>query len=193
VFVSTTHAQATSSQSWDIKVLHRIYEAPSPAFKGYMWAVDQTAYPAFYAGPLVAWGGTLLLGHSWRASYRLTLAHLGAAGSSLLLKRLLRRPRPDVVWSTITARRSSDIAGVNVKDPYAFPSGHTAVAFAMITSLSLSYPEWYVVAPGYTWAASIGLSRIWMGLHYPSDVLGGAVLGVALGVGVHALRQKITP
>jgi len=58
-----------------------------------------------------------------------------------------------------------------------FPSGHTSLAFSVATSLSLAHPKWYVIAPAYLWAGSVGYSRLNLGAHYPSDVLAGAVLG----------------
>ena len=62
-------------------------------------------------------------------------------------------------------------------DP-SFPSGHTAAAFSLATSLSITYPKWYVIAPSAVWACGVGLSRINQGVHYPSDVLTGAAIGV---------------
>lgn len=58
-----------------------------------------------------------------------------------------------------------------------FPSTHTSAAFALATSLSLQYPRWYVIAPSMLWASGIGFARINQGVHYPSDVLGGMILG----------------
>jgi membrane-associated phospholipid phosphatase len=58
-----------------------------------------------------------------------------------------------------------------------FPSGHTSAAFASATSLTIAYPKWYVAVPAFTWAASVGYSRMYLGVHYPSDVLAGAVIG----------------
>jgi len=58
-----------------------------------------------------------------------------------------------------------------------FPSGHTSLAFTTATSLSLIYPKWYVIAPSYLWAGYVGYSRMNLGVHYPSDVLAGALLG----------------
>jgi len=59
-----------------------------------------------------------------------------------------------------------------------FPSGHTSMAFATATSLSLQFKKWYVVVPAYLWAGSVGYSRMYLGVHYPTDVLAGAIVGV---------------
>ena len=58
-----------------------------------------------------------------------------------------------------------------------FPSGYTSTAFALATSLSLACPKWYVIAPSFIWASAVGYSRMDLGVHYPSDVLAGAVIG----------------
>ena len=63
-----------------------------------------------------------------------------------------------------------------------FPSGHTATAFALATSLSIRYPKWYVIAPSALWACSVGISRMNEGVHYPTDVLAGAALGAGFAV-----------
>ena len=58
-----------------------------------------------------------------------------------------------------------------------FPSGHTSGAFATATILSLEYPKWYVIVPSYLWAGTVGYSRLHLGVHYPTDVLGAMVVG----------------
>jgi membrane-associated phospholipid phosphatase len=85
------------------------------------------------------------------------------------LKEIFHRPRPYVTYSDITAYET--------ETSRSFPSGHTSLAFTTATALSLKYPKWYVIAPTYFWACSVGYSRMNLGVHYPSDVLAGAILG----------------
>ena len=61
----------------------------------------------------------------------------------------------------------------------------------MATYLSLRYPTWYVIAPtvlfaGYTWYARMNL-----GVHYPSDIIAGALLGAAIGYGAYRLTESV--
>ena len=93
-----------------------------------------------------------------------------AEGATLVLKNVVKRERPDIAHPDLIYGKT------NAKD-YSFPSGHTSVAFATATSLSLSFPKWYVIAPAYTYAAAVGYSRMYLGVHYPSDVFAGALVG----------------
>ena len=63
-----------------------------------------------------------------------------------------------------------------------FPSSHTSTAFALATSLCIKYPKWYVIAPSALWACSVGVSRMNEGVHYPTDVLAGAAIGIGCSV-----------
>jgi membrane-associated phospholipid phosphatase len=92
-----------------------------------------------------------------------------AAGISTGLKYSVNRKRPFVTYP--------DIEKVGEGGSKSFPSGHTSDAFATATSLSLAFPKWYVIAPSFVWACSVGYSRMDLGVHYPSDVLAGAVVG----------------
>lgn len=104
---------------------------------------------------------SLVMGASLAASTLITVG----------LKYSFNRKRPFVTYPNLVTQKSE--AG----SP-SFPSGHTSAAFATATSLSLAYPKWYVIAPSFLWAGAVGYSRMELGVHYPSDVLVGALIGV---------------
>jgi len=65
---------------------------------------------------------------------------------------------------------------IAVPDKYSFPSGHTAAAFLMARSLSFQFPELSTFL--FVIAALIGFSRVYLRVHYPTDVMAGAILGL---------------
>ena len=170
----------------DVRVLRRIYEREEGAFPVVMTVANETAYPAYWSATPLMLGGTLLTDADTRPAVRLAITQLATFGTTYLAKRLVNRPRPYVAVEGITAR-DREHQGDEIFDPYSFPSGHTSSAFAVATSLSASYPKWYVIVPAMTWASAVGVSRSWLGVHYPSDVLVGAGLGAGTALLVHVL------
>jgi undecaprenyl-diphosphatase len=86
-----------------------------------------------------------------------------------LIKKIVRRPRPFI--------RNIHFSAVYQPGSYSFPSGHSSSAFSSAVSLARAYPKWYVIAPSMLWAGAVGCSRLYLGVHYPSDVAAGALLG----------------
>ena len=93
--------------------------------------------------------------------------------STFALKDLFGRPRPNV-------RYAEPEPLMHPPSTDSFPSGHAATSFAAATVIAAAAPRLRV--PLYVLAALVAWSRVYVGLHYPLDVIGGAVYGVALGV-----------
>ena len=95
---------------------------------------------------------------------------LGLLCTNVVLKHLVGRTRP---WI--------DVAGliplVNEPDPNSFPSGHTCAAFAAGIIWARALPRTWMRVGAVILAVCMGLSRLYVGVHYPSDVLAGAVVG----------------
>lgn len=100
------------------------------------------------------------------------------------LKYGVRKDRPFVTYPDIERL-------VSAGSP-SFPSGHTSVAFSSATSLSIAFPKWYVIAPSFLWASAVGYSRMHLGVHYPSDVFVGALIGVGSAWLSNFLTKKIS-
>jgi undecaprenyl-diphosphatase len=129
----------------------------------------------------LAWRG----GHSGRRVAARTivamlLANYIAQGP---LKRVFGRRRP---FHSVT---DHIVVGVRTVDT-SFPSGHTAASFAVATSFAAAYPAYSILA--FALATGVGLSRVYLGHHYPSDVVGGAAVGGLVG-GLASLIPKRDP
>lgn len=108
-----------------------------------------------------------------------------AEGITFGLKNVVKRQRPYLAYPDLITGKSSST-------DYSFPSGHSSVAFATATSLSLAFPKWYVIVPSFAYAASVGYSRMYLGVHYPSDVFGGAIIGAGTAYLTWKLQKVLT-
>ncbi|MFA6084843.1 phosphatase PAP2 family protein [Mucilaginibacter sp.] len=162
----------SKAQSWDLRLLEHINGPVNPGPDSRWRFVTNTMAPVAVAEPL----GLLIAGHFGHNEYlkQQALVGLVAIGGSAILstgvKLITHRERPYLAYPDL-------ITGKHGPTDYSFPSGHVTTAFATATSLSLAIPKWYVIVPSYTYAAAVGYSRMYLGVHYPSDVLGGAILG----------------
>lgn len=78
---------------------------------------------------------------------------------------------------------------VELPATYSFPSGHATVSFACATVLALAVPR--LLVPLYVLAALIAFSRVYVGVHYPGDVLAGAALGLAIAIALRMLARAL--
>jgi len=150
-------------------------------FKG----LSSSVYPVSLAVPI----GSFVIGEL-KKDKKLKINAYEALGSIAIssiisegLKRSIARERP--------YEKYSDIYPDQIENSKSFPSGHTTLAFATATTVSLQYKKWYVVVPAYAWAAGCGFSRLYLGEHYTTDVLAGAAIGTGSAFVSHWITKKI--
>lgn len=152
-----------------------------PWFLGVMQWVTWLGYGALdIAVPLGIglFGRALGDPHAWRRGCAGGLAVALAGLLDQVVKNVLCRARPNAADAGVFFSAFPCFPA-----PYAlasFPSGHATTAFALATVLSFWRPKW--TAAWLALAAAVGWSRIVLGSHFPSDVLAGAVLGVAVAL-----------
>lgn len=118
---------------------------------------------------------------AWRVMLTVMLSYLMVDG---VIKPLFARPRP-AIHATAAPR-----ALPQLPRSFSFPSGHAASTFGAAVAVSRMWPQGRFV--WWTAAILIGYSRIYLGHHYPLDVLGGALLGVAIAFWVLGGRHRAT-
>lgn len=99
-----------------------------------------------------------------------------------IAKRSFKRRRPGRVVSGYQSH-------IDASDEFSFPSGHTSAAFLMVSLLVLFYGPAF--AAFYLWAVFIGLSRIILGVHFPTDILVGSMMGAGIGWSVYTAFEGI--
>lgn len=160
-----------TAQNFDIDLLKSINENKSAFKDDYSSVMSKSVTPITIAAPvsmfIAGWAN-----HDKKLQKDAAYFAGGYILSAIIThgtKRIIQRERPFDKYTFIVKR---DEGG-----GYSFPSGHTSAAFYTATSLSILYPKWYVIVPSYLWASSVAWARMYQGVHYPTDVLAGAVVG----------------
>ncbi len=171
IFLLLVPGMTAHSQNADIDLLRSINHHRNPQLDNTFRFVSDVAGTVAVATPVILFGTSYLLHDT---VMRCQSVYIGAslataAVVTTILKYSVDRTRP--------FQKYPDIIKLADAGSPSFPSGHTSDAFALATSLSLAYPKWYVIVPAYAWSSTVAFSRLDLGVHYPSDVLAGAIIG----------------
>ncbi|MCB0832248.1 MAG: phosphatase PAP2 family protein [Bacteroidetes bacterium] len=146
-----------------------IFELTDSRFtKKLFYTISKSADGYIYAVCAVC---ILLLDHQRGVAFLMSGVIAFSLETSLyfLIKKSIRRKRP---FETLEGIRFL----IQPPDKFSFPSGHTAAAFVFATLVGTFYPVVFI--PLVAFASLVGFSRIYLGVHYPGDVLAGSVLGI---------------
>ena len=172
------------SQNLDVVILRNVYSGQT-TFKTNIFRAEAQSVVVFnLAAPLSIFGAGLIKSDKklQRDGLFVAGAFVFSAVATQSIKAIIKRDRPFVRYPQYFSDRF-DGGG------YSFPSGHVSAAFCTATSLSLYFPKWYVILPSYLWAATVAWARIYQGVHYPSDVLAGSILGAVSAWAGHAFQK----
>ena len=175
----------TSSSQTDIQLLRKINLNRNSNLDNTFLFITNSDSPISIATPLIIYGSGLIKQSDSLKKSGIFIASSIAISTiiSTALKYSINRPRPFETYP--------DIEKLTSGGSPSFPSGHTSLAFSTATSLSLAFPKWYVIAPSMLWASSVGYSRMHLGVHYPSDVLAGVIIGSGSAFLSNWLNKKL--
>ena len=177
---------SSNAQNIDIRILRSLNSPDNLPSDGFFKFVSNSdAYVVVGIPAVIAVAGLIKKNDQpLRKAYVSFAAVVISSGVTQVLKYTVNRDRPFVTYPDIVKKSTGGSPS--------FPSGHTSSAFALATSVTLSYPKWYIAAPFYAWAGTVAYSRMDLGVHYPSDVIAGALVGAGSAWLTHFINKKLT-
>ncbi|MBW4481256.1 MAG: phosphatase PAP2 family protein [Tildeniella torsiva UHER 1998/13D] len=171
--------------AWDAAFLLRLHRYATPELnRGVAIATDLGTY----WGVMPASVGLIALAlvrRRWPVAAYLTLVTGGSAALNLSTKLIWHRVRP-ALWE-----------GMPLHDDFSFPSGHATYSMTFVIALVLlnwdSPRRPWLIGLGSLFVLCIGVSRVYLGVHFPSDIFGGWLLAIAWAVGLHQAMFRWLP
>jgi undecaprenyl-diphosphatase len=158
---------------WDVVLFLKIFQQRRiKTIDHFFRLISHSADGYWYVAAIV-----ILLIYNFEAGLGVVLPLLIAFSIELplykIIKEKIKRSRP-------FARLKGVDFLITPPDQFSFPSGHTAAAFIMAIILSYHHPQ--LSYPLYFWASLVSLSRIYLGVHYPTDIFAGILLGAICSI-----------
>lgn len=152
---------------WDAPIMLAVHSLQTPWLDRLMKiSTSAGSYGALLVGAMAAFW--LRRRHRWAELIALLVSVVGAVAINALFKLFFARPRPNL------------FPPLTVEHTYSFPSGHTITAVALYGFLAIllwrNHHRLWAILAGMV-IPLVGFSRIYLGVHYPSDVLGALTLG----------------
>jgi undecaprenyl-diphosphatase len=172
------------TDNFDSEIMEKLIPPQTPSFKLFFTVISQLGTPAvlIFSPIVVLW---YILRKNNRKGYFIITVMVGAFILRNVLKILIARPRPELSSAAI--------------DSYSYPSGHVldglcfylALAITINESIDNKYKRVIVWVISVVLVALISISRIYLRVHYPTDVIGSIFLGVLWLLTVHQYFDKI--
>ena len=161
------------AQNVDVEWLYHIQKSRKSSLHTSFQALSFSIYPVSVAVPITYF--TIATLKKDKQLLQKGIPSLVSVASSIALtfalKYSIQRARPYDTYSFIIPLQKENTPS--------FPSGHNNMAFNIATQLSLYYPKWYLIIPSFIYAGMVAYSRLYLSVHYPSDVFAGAIVGGA--------------
>lgn len=169
--------------NWELSVLHWFESLHNPVLdpvmKGLTFLGNAGCFWIALAVVLLFFKRTRKIGITMTVSLVLSLIF-----TNLIIKNLVNRTRPFVAdpafLQTMLVKLPSDSS---------FPSGHTSASVAAAVAIFTRNKKWGI--PAVVLAVLIGVSRLYLTVHFPTDVIAGLLLGIVYGIGAYFITSKL--
>jgi undecaprenyl-diphosphatase len=170
----------------DIMILKWVTGFDNHYLRVFLSAISDSTGVIAFGCPVLLWITAKLKHnkHLMRQSLFVFISVALAAIVANIIKYTVNLPRPYEVYPFIEKLSSGGSPS--------FPSGHTADAFALFMGLLLAFKQFRIYVPALLWACCVGFSRMNLGVHFPSDVLAGILIGLLAATLVFGIRSLLS-
>ncbi|GAB1544700.1 phosphatase PAP2 family protein [Scytonema sp. NUACC21] len=171
--------------AWDVPILMAIHSTATPQLDAIALTLTQFGSSKFMFPAIGFMGLALLFQKRWRSLTYLLTTTVGSAIVNRTAKEFMHRIRPHL-WDSLAPELN-----------FSFPSGHAMMSMALVATLVIltwgTIWSWILLAAGSVFVVAIGWTRLYLGVHFPSDILAGWMVSIAWVIGVSLIiRPHLT-